>query len=116
MREMCNVLKYMIGQGLGDSVALITDGRFSGTNNGCFVGHISPEAAEGGPLAFVKDGDQIRIDVDNRTIDLLVDDEEIQRRKSQWSYTPKNVSGYMARYRKLASSAGKGAVLTTDKI
>lgn len=116
MREMCNVLKYMIGQGLGDSVALITDGRFSGTNNGCFVGHISPEAAEGGPLAFVEDGDQIRIDVDNRTIDLLVDNEEIQRRKSQWSYTPKNVSGYMARYRKLASSAGKGAVLTTDKI
>ena len=116
MREMCNVLKYMIGQGLGNSVALITDGRFSGTNNGCFVGHISPEAAEGGPLAFVKDGDQIRIDVDNRTIDLLVDDEEIQRRKKQWSYTPKKISGYMARYRKLASSAGKGAVLNTDNI
>lgn len=116
MREMYNVIKYMIGQGLGDSVDLITDGRFSGTNNGCFVGHISPEAAEGGPLAFVKDGDQIRIDVDNRTIDLLVDNEELECRKSQWSYTPKNVSGYMARYRKLASSAGKGAVLSTDKI
>ena len=115
-REMCNVLTYMIGQGLGNSVALITDRRFSGTNNGCFVGHISPEAAEGGPLAFVKDGDKIRIDVDNRKIDLLVDNEEIKRRKSQWSYTPKNISGYMARYRKLASSAGKGAVLTTDKI
>lgn len=83
MREMRNVLKYMIGQGLGDSVALITDGRFSGTNNGCFVGHISPEAAEGGSLAFVKDGDKIQIDVDNRKIDLLVDNEEIERRKSQ---------------------------------
>ena len=80
------------------------------------MGHISPEAAEGGPMAFVKDGDQIRIDVDNRTIDLLVDNKELERRKSQWSYTPKNVSGYMARYRKLASSAGKGAVLSTDKI
>ena len=83
MREMRNVLKYMIGQGLGDSVALITDGRFSGTNNGCFVGHISPEAAEGEPLTFVKDGDKIQIDVDNRKIDLLVDNEEIERRKSQ---------------------------------
>lgn len=116
MREMCNVLKYMIGQGLGESVALITDGRFSGTNNGCFVGHISPEAAEGGPLAFVKDGDKIRIDINAKRIDLLVDSEEIERRKKQWSYTPKEVKGYMERYRKLASSAGKGAVLTTKMI
>ena len=116
MREMCNVLKFMIGQGLGDSVALITDGRFSGTNNGCFVGHISPEAAEGGPLAFVKDGDKICIDIDAKRIDLLVDEEEIERRKADWSYKPKEITGYMARYRKLATSAGNGAVLTTDKI
>lgn len=116
MREMCNVLKFMIGQGLGDSVALITDGRFSGTNNGCFVGHISPEAAEGGPLAFVKDGDKICIDIDAKRIDLLVDEEEIERRKADWSYKPKEITGYMARYRKLATSAGTGAVLTTDKI
>lgn len=116
MREMCNVLKYMIGQGLGDSVALITDGRFSGTNNGCFVGHISPEAAEGGPLALVKDGDLIRIDIPSKTIDLLVSEEELTLRKAQWSYTPKKVKGYLARYRKLASSAGQGAILATDSL
>ena len=116
MREMCNVLKYMIGQGLGESVALITDGRFSGTNNGCFVGHISPEAAEGGPLALVKDGDKICIDIDAKRIDLLVSPDELELRRKQWSYTPKEVRGYMERYRKLASSAGSGAILTAKNI
>lgn len=116
MREMCNVLKYMIGQGLGESVALITDGRFSGTNNGCFVGHISPEAAEGGPLALVKDGDKICIDIDAKRIDLLVSPDELELRRKQWSYIPKEVRGYMERYRKLASSAGSGAILTAKNI
>ncbi|MGN0659872.1 MAG: dihydroxy-acid dehydratase [Emergencia sp.] len=112
MREMYLTLKMLNGQGLAKSTALITDGRFSGTNNGCFVGHISPEAAEGGPIALVRDGDQITIDVINKKLELHVSDEELAQRKKEWRYTPpEGVTGYLARYAKLVSSANKGAVL-----
>jgi len=84
MREMYKAMKYLYGRGLSKTTALITDGRFSGTNNGCFVGHISPEAAEGGPIAIVQDGDQIEVDVDNKKLNLLVPDEVIQERLKSW--------------------------------
>ena len=112
MREMYLTLKMLNGQGLARSTALITDGRFSGTNNGCFVGHISPEAADGGPIALVKDGDQITIDVVNKQLTLHVSDEELEERRKSWHYEPPaNITGYLARYAKLVSSANKGAVL-----
>lgn len=111
MREMYAPMKIMHGQGLATSTALITDGRFSGTNNGCFVGHISPEAAVGGPIALVKDGDKISIDVINKQLTLHVSDEELAKRKAEWKYTPKVVKGYLARYSRLARSADKGGVL-----
>lgn len=112
MREMFKAMKYLYGRGLGKSTALITDGRFSGTNNGCFVGHISPEAAEGGPIAIVENGDKIEIDVENRSLKLLVSDEEIQERLSKWKKPePKFKKGYLALYSKLASSGAEGAVI-----
>ena len=113
MREMYLTLKMLNGQGLAKSTALITDGRFSGTNNGCFVGHISPEAADGGPIALVRDGDKITIDVYEKRLQLHVSDEELARRKAEWSYTPPAdvPPGYLRRYAKLVSSANKGAIL-----
>ena len=112
MREMCLPLKLLNGQGLAKTTALITDGRFSGTNNGCFVGHISPEAASGGPIALVRDGDEITVDVINKRLDVHVSDEELERRRREWRYEPKtDVTGYLARYAKLVSSASEGAVL-----
>lgn len=111
MREMYQPMKFLNGQGLATCTALITDGRFSGTNNGCFVGHISPEAAVGGPIALVKDGDKITIDVINKNITLHVSDEELAKRKADWKYQPKVTKGYLARYAKLAKSADKGGVL-----
>ncbi|MCR4711894.1 MAG: dihydroxy-acid dehydratase [Clostridia bacterium] len=112
MREMCNAMKYLYGLGLGTSTALITDGRFSGTNNGCFVGHISPEAAEGGPIAIVEEGDLVTIDIPNRTITLHVDEETIaSRRQHLVSPAPRFTEGYLALYSKYASSADEGAVL-----
>lgn len=111
MREMYQPLKMLYGQGLNKTTALITDGRFSGTNNGCFVGHISPEAAAGGPIAFVEDGDQITINVYTKELTLHVSDEELARRKENWHYEPKKLTGYLARYAKLAKSADQGGVL-----
>ncbi len=111
MREMAVTMKIMHGQGLAKSAALITDGRFSGTNNGCFVGHISPEAAAGGPIALVKDGDKITIDVINKELTLHINDEEMAKRRAEWKYTPKDLSGYLSVYAKLAKSADKGGVL-----
>lgn len=110
MREMFRAMKLLHGQNLHKSTALITDGRFSGTNNGCFVGHISPEAAEGGPIALVKDGDQITIDVYKRDLHLHVSDEELARRRAEWRFTPKPVEGYLKRYAQLATSAANGGV------
>ncbi len=112
MVEMYRALKYLHGLGLHKSTAVITDGRFSGTNNGCFVGHISPEAFEGGPLAVVENGDTITIDVLESSIHLHVPDEELTQRLKAWRQPPLKVKkGYLALYSRLASSADKGAII-----
>ena len=112
MREMYKAMKLLYGTGLALKTALITDGRFSGTNNGCFVGHISPEAAEGGPLAIVEDGDMVTIDIPERNLHLDVSDEEIKDRLSKWQRPePKFKRGYLALYARLAESADKGAII-----
>ncbi|MCX5907307.1 MAG: dihydroxy-acid dehydratase, partial [Deltaproteobacteria bacterium] len=112
MREMYMAMKLLFGRGLALKTALVTDGRFSGTNNGCFVGHISPEAAEGGPLAIVRDGDLITIDIPNRHLHLHVADEEIKARLAKWKRPePKFKKGYLALYARLAESADKGAII-----
>ena len=112
MREMYKAMKFMYGTGLSKTCALITDGRFSGTNNGCFVGHISPEAAEGGPLAIVEDGDEIFIDVIEGRLELHVPEEEIAERMKNWKLPEKDIpNGYLRLYAKVASSADKGAVI-----
>jgi dihydroxy-acid dehydratase len=112
MREMYKAMKLLYGRGLGRETALVTDGRFSGTNNGCFVGHISPEAAEGGPLAAVHDGDLITIDIPNRDLHLHVSDEEIKAQLTTWQPpAPRFTKGYLALYARLAESADKGAII-----
>ena len=112
MPEMATAMKLLYGRGLALKTALITDGRFSGTNNGCFVGHISPEAAEGGPIAAVNNGDLITIDIPKRSIHLHVHSKEIVDRLSQWQPpSPRINSGYLSRYAKLAESADKGAII-----
>jgi len=117
MREMAKPMKYIYGLGLSETTALITDGRFSGTNNGCFVGHISPEAAEGGPIAIVRNGDEIEIDVNNKKITLLVSDEEIERRLKEWVRPePKFKRGWLGLYSKLASSGAEGGIMKYDNI
>jgi len=111
MREMLAPTATLMGLGLGDSVALITDGRFSGGTRGPCIGHISPEAAEGGPIALVADGDLIRLDIPNRKLELLVDDDELARRKAAWTAPePKIKTGWLARYAKVVTSANTGAV------
>jgi dihydroxy-acid dehydratase len=111
MREMLGVTSAIMGAGLGDSVALITDGRFSGATRGFMVGHIAPEAASGGPIAVVQEGDPIAISIENRTIDLQVPADEIKRRLAQWKTpAPKYDTGVFAKYVKLVSSAAAGAV------
>jgi len=100
-----------MGLGLGDSVALITDGRFSGGTRGPCIGHISPEAAEGGPIALVAEGDTIRLDIPNRNLELLVDDAELARRKTAWRAPEAKIkTGWLARYAKVVTSANTGAV------
>ena len=112
MREMYKAMKYLYGMGLAKKTALITDGRFSGTNNGCFVGHISPEAAEGGPLAIVENGDKITIDIPRGLLQLHLSEDEIKTRLASWRRPqPKFTNGYLGIYSKLASSAAKGAVI-----
>jgi dihydroxy-acid dehydratase len=112
MPEMFRAMKLLSGMGLAKKTALITDGRFSGTNNGCFVGHISPEAGEGGPLAAVKDGDNITIDIHKRKIDLHISDEEIKARLKEWKPpAPRIKSGYLRIYAQLARSASQGAII-----
>jgi dihydroxy-acid dehydratase len=112
MREMYKAMKYLYGVGLGRDTALITDGRFSGTNNGCFVGHISPEAADGGPIAIVREGDRITIDIPAKAITLHVEEEEIARRMKLWQRPePRFKSGYLALYSRFARSANAGATL-----
>lgn len=112
MREMYKAMKLLYGRGLALKTALVTDGRFSGTNNGCFVGHISPEAAEGGPIAIVENGDTITIDIPNRELKLHLSDQEIQDRLANWQRPePKFKKGYLALYSQLAESADKGAII-----
>jgi dihydroxy-acid dehydratase len=112
MREMYKPMKLLYGRGLSLKTALVTDGRFSGTNNGCFVGHVSPEAAEGGPLAIVQDGDLITIDIPNRRLELHVPDDQIKARLTGWKRPePKFTKGYLALYSRLAESADKGAII-----
>lgn len=112
MREMYKAMKFLYGRGLAEQTALVTDGRFSGTNNGCFVGHISPEAAEGGPIALVEDGDEIVIDVPAGRLDLLVEEDELARRRAKWTPPPVQAPrGYLQCYARWASSAAQGAVI-----
>jgi dihydroxy-acid dehydratase len=112
MREMLSPTAAIAGMGLSESVALITDGRFSGGTRGPCIGHISPEAMEGGPLAIVEDGDRIRIDIPKRGLLLLLDSDEINRRLARWKKpAPKIAKGYLARYARLVSSANEGAIM-----
>ncbi len=112
MREMLNPTSAIAGMGLGSSVALITDGRFSGASRGASIGHVSPEAAVGGPIAFVEEGDIIKIDIDNHTLDLDISEEEMAKRKANWTpREPKVTTGYLARYAKMVTSGNRGAVL-----
>ncbi|RUM89234.1 MAG: dihydroxy-acid dehydratase [Thermodesulfatator sp.] len=111
MREMLSPTSALIGMGLGSSVALITDGRFSGGTQGACIGHVSPEAAEGGPIALVQEGDRIRIDIPARRLELLVPEEELARRRKAWRPRKRKISGVLARYARLVTSGAKGAVL-----
>ena len=112
MREMLSPTAAITGMGLSESVSLITDGRFSGGTRGPCIGHISPEAMEGGPIAIIRNGDRIRIDILKRRIDLVLSDKEIKKRLSNWRPPdPKIKKGYLLRYAKMVSSAGKGAIM-----
>ena len=112
MREMLNPTSAIAGMGLGSTVALITDGRFSGASRGASIGHASPEAAVGGPIALVEEGDIISIDIDNHELNVLVSDQEMEARKAKWQpRTPQVTTGYLARYASLVTSADRGAVL-----
>ncbi|MBO4809835.1 MAG: dihydroxy-acid dehydratase [Lachnospiraceae bacterium] len=112
MREMLNPTSAIAGMGLGSSVALITDGRFSGASRGASIGHVSPEAAVGGPIALVKEGDTILVDITNKRLEVKVSDEELAKRKAEWKpKTPSVTTGYLARYEKLVTSGNRGAVL-----
>lgn len=112
MREMLNPTSAIMGSGLGNCVALITDGRFSGATRGAAIGHVSPEAAVGGNIALIEEGDTIEIDIDSNTINILVSDEEMERRRAGWKpRAPRITSGYLSRYAKLVTSGTKGAVL-----
>lgn len=110
MREMLSATAALIGAGLGNSVGLVTDGRFSGATHGMVVGHIAPEAIVGGSIAFVKDGDQITIDIDKKLLQLHVSAEELQRRKASWIPHPKPVRGVLAKYAKTVASRSRGAI------
>jgi len=111
MREMHQITSILVGMGLDEHCGLVTDGRFSGSTRGPCIGHISPEAAEGGPIAFVRDGDRIAYDIPNRRLDLLVPEEELARRRAAWRPPERRLKGILARYALLAESASKGAVL-----
>ena len=114
MREMLSPTGAIMGKGMGKDVALITDGRFSGGSHGFVVGHVTPEAAVGGPIAIVKDGDPITIDAENKTITLGIPQDEIDARLADWTApAPKETRGILAKYARLVSSASEGAV--TDK-
>lgn len=116
MREMLNPTSAIAGMGLGSSVALITDGRFSGASRGASIGHVSPEAAVGGPIALVEEGDIIAIDIPHMTLNVKVSEEELAARKAKWQpKEPKVTTGYLARYREMVTSGNRGAVLEMPK-
>ncbi len=116
MREMLNPTSAIMGMGLGESVALITDGRFSGATRGAAIGHVSPEAAVGGPIALVKEGDIISVDIPANKINVEISDEEMKSRKAEWKpREPKITTGYLARYASLVTSGNKGAILEIKK-
>ena len=117
MREMLNPTSAIAGMGLGDSVALITDGRFSGSSRGASIGHVSPEAAVGGPIALIEEGDIIKIDIPNNSLNVDVTDEELAKRKEKWQpREPKITDGYLRRYATLVTSGNRGAVLDVDQL
>ena len=111
MREMLGVTAAIVGAGLGESVALLTDGRFSGATHGLMAGHVAPEAAKGGPIAALQDGDVVVFDVERRRIDVDLSEQELQTRLARWRPPkPRYATGVMAKYAKLVSSAAQGAV------
>jgi len=111
MREMLSITARIKGAGLGKDVLLLTDGRFSGGTTGLCIGHVAPEAVDAGPIAFVRDGDLIRVDIPSRTLDLLVDDDELEARREGWApLPPRYTRGVLAKYSKLVKSASLGAV------
>ena len=112
MREMLNPTSAIAGMGLGSSVALITDGRFSGASRGASIGHVSPEAAVGGPIALVEEGDIIKINIPELKLEVAVSDEEMARRRAAWTpRQPKITTGYLARYAAMVTSGNRGAIL-----
>ena len=112
MREMLNPTSAIAGMGLGSSVALITDGRFSGASRGASIGHVSPEAAVGGPIALVEEGDKIKIDIPNLKLEIDVTEEEMAKRREAWKpRKPKVTTGYLARYAAMVTSGNRGAIL-----
>ena len=116
MREMLNPTSAIAGMGLGSTVALITDGRFSGASRGASIGHVSPEAAVGGPIALVEEGDIIKINIPENRLELAVSDEELARRKANWTpREPKVKTGYLARYASMVTSGNRGAILVSEK-
>lgn len=112
MREMLNPTSAIAGMGLGSSVALITDGRFSGASRGASIGHVSPEAAVGGPIALVEEGDLIKINIPENRLDVEITEEEMERRRAKWQpREPKVTTGYLARYASMVTSGNRGAIL-----
>lgn len=111
MREMLSPTSAIAGMGLDKDVALITDGRFSGATRGASIGHVSPEAAEGGPIALVREGDLISIDIPAGKLELMVDEKELENRKKSWKCKPSPITtGYLARYARQVTSASTGAI------
>ena len=116
MREMLNPTSAIAGMGLGSSVALITDGRFSGASRGASIGHVSPEAAVGGPIALIEEGDIIQINIPKMELNVKISDEEMAARKAKWQpREPKVTSGYLARYASMVTSGNRGAILELNQ-
>ena len=116
MREMLNPTSAIAGMGLGSSVALITDGRFSGASRGASIGHVSPEAAVGGPIALIEEGDRIRINIPEMKLEADITPEEMERRRKNWTpREPKVTTGYLARYAAMVTSGNRGAILEIPK-
>lgn len=116
MREMLNPTSAIAGMGLGETVALITDGRFSGASRGASIGHVSPEAALGGNIALVEDGDIIKINIPENKLDFVISDEELAKRRAAWvPKDPGKITGYHERYRSMVTSANRGAILEVPK-